>query len=77
MLWDVDRSFPLFKKTNINTSKAIICTLAILNNFACQGEDDIEMEQTANEDAEEFIINNIDANCLDYRKAFIITHFNN
>lgn len=74
--------FPCLRKTlntQLDTSVAIICALAILHNIAILHRDHFPPD--AFDDYQNFehenIIDNIDADALHYRRAFIITYFGN
>lgn len=73
--------FPCLRRrlmTKLQTSVAIICALAVLHNIARQGQDDLH--EVYNEDNAEdinYIPENPNADALLYRRAFILTHFDN
>lgn len=76
------RRFPCLRRvlsTKIETSVAIICAVAVLHNMARPNIDAI-IDADYHEDAgglDENIIENPNANAIQYRRAFIITHFSN
>lgn len=75
--------FPCLKRplnTNLDTSVSIICALSVLHNIAIIHGDYFEpdpIDAIHNLNNNEYIVDNVNADALHYRRAFIVRYFGN